>query len=137
MKRMIALTAAATLAMGSAAFADNMIDTSDVQVDGSTVTFADVTADQAGYLVIHETKDGKPVAPASIGHVAIDKGDNADVAVTTDMPLEPGTDYVAMLHSETNDNDTYDFAEGSTDVDTPVMVDEKPVVETFTAPEAK
>lgn len=32
-----------------------------------------------------------------------------------------GTDYVAMIHYETNDNDTYDFAEGMTDVDTPGM----------------
>jgi len=32
-----------------------------------------------------------------------------------------GTEYVAMIHYETNDNDTYDFAEGMTDVDTPGM----------------
>ena len=40
---------------------------------------------------------------------------------------------MAMLHDKTKGNDTYDFGEGSTDVDTPTMVDGKPVVTPFTA----
>ena len=100
--------------------------------DGSSVTFPSVMAAQDGYLVLHETDaSGAPVVPASIGHAAVDAGENTNVVVTTDMDLAPGT-YVAMLHVEDNGNDSYDFGEGMTDVDVPAMADGAPVTASFT-----
>lgn len=110
---------------------DSSITVDDVMIEGDTATFSSVTIPENGYLVIHATQDGETVAPASIGHTAIMAGENTDVAVTIAYPFEESESYVAMLHSETNDNDTYDFGEGSTDVDTPVMMNEAPVTATF------
>lgn len=133
MNKLLLTTAATLLALGSTALADNMIDTTDVKVEGDTVTFAKVSSDNGGYLVLHAVEDGAPVVPGSIGHVAIPAGESTDVAVTADMELAADGEYMAMLHDETNGNDTYDFGEGSTDVDTPTMMDGKPVVMPFSA----
>ncbi len=133
MNKLLMTTAATLLALGSTAFAESMIDTTDVKVEGKTATFAKVSSDNGGYLVLHEVKDGAPVVPGSIGHVAIPAGESMDVAVEADMDLAADGQYMVMLHDETNGNDTYDFGEGSTDVDTPTMADGKPVVMPFMA----
>lgn len=99
--------------------------------DANRVTFAKISAQEDGYIVIHEMQDGKPVVPGSIGNASVKAGDNSDVTVTTDKELSEDSEYAAMLHAETNGNATYDFGEGSTDVDTPVTVNGKPVVITF------
>jgi len=130
MTRFLATTALATLIAGAAS-AQDMIGASDVSISGNDVMIGSVTASQDGYLVLHAMKDGKVVAPASIGHTAIKAGDNMKVIVTSDEVLTEGTGFAAMLHVESNGNDTYDFAEGMTDVDTPVMADGAAVVQTF------
>ena len=128
------LTVAAVLALGStAAFADNMINTDGVKVDGNMVTVPSVMADQDGYVVIHAVKDGAPVVPASIGHASIKQGENTNVMIESDYPLADGEDYLFMLHDETNGNDTYDFGAGSTDVDTPTMMNDEPVTVMYKA----
>lgn len=116
--------------IGAAAPAQS-IDTSEVMVEGDQVTFSSVTAEQDGYLVIHAVQDGETVVPESIGHTAISAGENADVTVTTNYPVVEGENYVAMLHVESNDNDTYDFGPGNTDVDTPVTMDGEIVTSMF------
>lgn len=133
MNKLLMTTAATLLALGSTAFAENMIDTAGAKVEGKTITFAKVSSDNGGYLVLHEVKDGAPVVPGSIGHVAIPAGESTDVSVEADMDLTADGEYMAMLHDETNGNDTYDFGAGSTDVDTPTMMDGKPVVMPFMA----
>ncbi len=132
MKRIFTTTALVTLIAGAAS-AQDMIGTDGVTITGNDVTIASVTASQDGYLVLHATKDGAVVAPASIGHTAIKAGENTNVTVTSDVPLTEGTSFVAMLHVEDNGNDTYDFAEGMTDADAPVVADGGPVVQSFTA----
>ncbi|EAU42644.1 hypothetical protein FP2506_07381 [Fulvimarina pelagi HTCC2506] len=130
MKTLMTTTAGMLVAFGTAAFAQS-IDVNGAVAQGSSVTLPSVTATSAGYLVIHQVQDGQPVVPQSIGHTAVMAGENADVSVTTDMALEPGMSYAAMLHDETNGNDTYDFGEGSTEVDTPTMANGAPVVKVF------
>ena len=107
--------------------------TNDVKINGDQVTLSDVKADQDGYIVLHAVLDGKPVVPASIGHAMVKKGDNKNVVITSDYPLVNGEDYVAMLHVESNGNQTYDFGPGSTKVDTPVMKDGKIALSQFPA----
>ena len=125
--------AAGLAVIGGAAVAQATIDASDAMIDGPEVTFSSVTAEQDGYIVVHTVLDGQVVAPASIGHTAISAGENTDVTVPTNYPLVEGESYVAMLHVESNDNGTYDFGEGSTDVDTPVVVNGEPVTVRFDA----
>lgn len=117
-----ALATAAGLATGAGAQdAANMIRTDGIGIRDTTVVFPMVKAAQGGYIVIHATdENGNMVAPASIAHTAISQGENKEVVVDMGEEFKDSTRYIAMLHAETNGNDTYDFAEGSTDVDTPV-----------------
>jgi hypothetical protein len=119
MRRILCATAAiATLA--GPALADHLdIATEGARVSGEMLVFPSVRIDMDGYVVIHETMDGAPVIPASIGHAAVPAGTSADVAVPV-SGLASG-DYFAMIHYETNCNGSYDFGEGMTDVDLPGM----------------
>lgn len=114
--------AAATAAFSSAAYADHLnIDVEGAVIEGDAIVFPSILIDQDGYVVIHAVENGEPVIPASIGHTAISAGTTENVSVTVEGGAMEGTDYVAMIHYETNDNGTYDFGEGMTDVDTPGM----------------
>lgn len=114
--------AAASLAMGGLAYADHLnIDVEGATIEDGAVVFPSVKIDKDGYVVIHAVENGEPVIPASIGHTAVSAGESENVAVEVEGGAMEGTDYVAMIHYETNDNGTYDFGEGMTDVDTPGM----------------
>ncbi|KAF0676263.1 DUF7282 domain-containing protein [Profundibacterium mesophilum] len=103
-----------------------------IRISGNKATFSQVHASQNGYLVVHAVENGEPVVPGALGHTSVDAGISEDVTVTIDAPFEKGTSYVAMLHTETNGNDMYEFGEGMTDVDVPAMADGQPVVLSFT-----
>ena len=105
-----------------AALADHLnIDAKGATIQGETVVFPSVRIDKAGYVVVHAMKDGAPMVPASMGHTAVPAGTTENVAVVLEGGVLPGTEYVAMVHYETNGNDTYDYAAGMTEVDTPGM----------------
>ncbi|GAB2716294.1 DUF7282 domain-containing protein [Halomonas garicola] len=121
---MLALGLAGTA--GTAMAADGPSLKADPQSPGNEVTVS-VTADEKGFVVIHDSnEEGKPVAPASIGHAAIDGQD--EVTVEVDRELESGDKVFAMLHEDTGEEGKYEFGEGSTDVDPPMMADGEPVV---------
>jgi hypothetical protein len=88
------------------------------KVMGDAIIFPSVLIDKDGYVVIHEVKDGTAVIPGSIGHVAVKAGTTENVSVPV-VGAKSGTEYMAMIHYETNGNGTYDFGDGMTDVDTP------------------
>ena len=112
----------AIAAVPAVAHADHLnIDVEGATIEGNSVVFPSVKIDKDGYVVIHAVENGEPVIPASIGHTAVSAGDSENVSVEIEGGAMEGTDYVAMIHYETNDNDTYDFTEGMTDVDTPGM----------------
>jgi hypothetical protein len=105
-----------------AAFADHLnIDAKGATIQGDTVVFPSVRVDKDGYVVVHAMKDGAPTVPASMGHTAVSAGTTENVVVAIEGGVMPGTEYVAMVHYETNGNGTYDYAPGMTDVDTPGM----------------
>lgn len=95
---------------------------------GNTVTVDEATLADGGWLVIHATKDGKPVVPASIGHARLAPGTNRAVTVTLSEPTKPGDVVISMLHHDTGAAGTYEFGPGSVNEDKPVVVDGKPVV---------
>lgn len=136
MKRILAITAALTVATGSTALAaSNKIDTTGIKVKGSSVTFPDVKASEKGFLVIHKMRNGKPVEPGSVGHTAIKKGDNSYVTVKTDTPLLDGQRYMAVLNKDSNHNGKFDFGKGSTNVDKPIMKQNgQPAEKSFVVP---
>jgi hypothetical protein len=114
--------AAVTLASVGIARADHLnIDVEGATIEEDAIVFPSVKIDQDGYVVVHAVEDGAPVLPGSLGHTAVPEGDSENVSVEIEGGAMADTDYVAMIHYETNDNDTYDFGEGMTDVDTPGM----------------
>lgn len=81
----------------------------DQESDGSTVVVLDATIPQGGFIAIHETnEDGSP--GAVIGHTEfLEPGTSSNVNVSLDEPIESDQSLIAMLHQDTNDNETYDF----------------------------
>ncbi|KAE9629286.1 DUF7282 domain-containing protein [Parasedimentitalea maritima] len=77
-----------------------------------------------GWLVIHAMKDGKPVVPASIGHVAVKAGKTKNVVVELSEPVAAGDTVLTMLHTDKGTIGEYEFP----GADHPVMQDDKPVV---------
>lgn len=75
--------------------------------DGTTLTVDAVSIEGSdGFIAVHEDLDGAP-GPV-VGHVAVSEGDNSDVVVELDAPVESG-DYWPMLHLDTSELGTYEF----------------------------
>ncbi|WP_421929102.1 DUF7282 domain-containing protein [Neoaquamicrobium sediminum] len=118
----IAAAVAIAVSSTSVALADHLnIDVDGAKIENGAIVFPSVLIDKDGYVVIHAVQNGEAVIPASIGHTAVMAGTTENVSVEVEGGAMDGTDYVAMIHYETNGNGTYDFGEGSTDIDTPGM----------------
>lgn len=124
--RKLILASAALASIAGIAFAQsdssrpsNDIDVGNAKIEGNMITGVGVNIDKPGYLVIHNEGAGAP--PANLGHIAVAAGQNSNITIDAGAPLDPSTKISLMLHYETNENTTYDFGPGSTDVDTPVM----------------
>lgn len=74
-----------------------------------TVTISKVTADTAGWLVVHADADGKP--GAILGMAPVQKGVNDEVVVEIDSPASTQTVY-AMLHVDAGTEGSFDFPNG-------------------------
>ena len=125
MKKFFATTALAAIAISGAAIAQEdpaktFIDASNAMIEGNQIKNVSASIERKGYLVIHNEGAGAP--PASVGHIALQPGMNENLTIDATEALDPSTNISLMLHYETNDNDTYDFGAGMTDVDTPVSV---------------
>ena len=92
------------------------IDVGNAMVEDGKITGVKVTSPFIGYVVVHDEGAGEP--PASLGHATVGEGETGNLSI--ELTGELGPNASLMLHEETNDNDTYDFGPGSTDVDTPV-----------------
>lgn len=111
-------TATSTETASTAATVAPSVTVGDQESDGTTVTVAQVTAAEQGWLVIHANADGKP-GPV-LGQVSIPAGTTDNVVVTLDTPLS-GTEPVwAMLHVDGGVVGTYEFP----GADSPVMVND-------------
>jgi hypothetical protein len=104
----------------------------DQAVAGGIVRIKEVKISENGFVVIHETTaDGKPVAPDSIGHAFVHRGQNGNIAVRLSKPVRRGATLIAMLHRDTGQQGVYTFAPGNTTEDQPLMVKGAPVVQPF------
>lgn len=101
--------------------ANNTVSADDQVLDAAAsneVTIASVHLENDGFVVIHEDDNGAP--GAVIGHHQAQAGDNADIVVTLDRNVENGETLYAMLHDDSNSNDTYDFVSAG-DEDGPLL----------------
>lgn len=87
--------------------ATDSVTVGDQESDGASVTIASVTAAAAGWIVIHLDADGRP-GPV-IGQSAVEAGENSDVVVALDPPLEEETALWAMLHVDEGVVGEYEF----------------------------
>ena len=87
--------------------ATDSVTVGDQESDGASVTIASVTAAAAGWIVIHLDADGRP-GPV-LGQSAVEAGENSDVVVALDPPLEEETALWAMLHVDEGVVGEYEF----------------------------
>lgn len=93
------------------------VTVSDQDASEGTVTIDRVIASEAGWLVIHMSKDGAP-GPV-IGQSPVIVGNNADVSVEVDLMMATGKLF-AMLHVDAGTVGEYEFPGD----DAPVFVDD-------------
>lgn len=125
----IVLSAIASLALAADTDADKPSIETSAQPAGSTISVDSVTIPDGGFVVIHASnEDGEIVAPASIGHTAVDPGSHEDVSVDLDEEVASGDKVFVMLHEDTGEKGTYEFGVDNTDVDLPTMSDGEAVI---------
>lgn len=114
-----AKSAAPQISMGNGS--ENSIMVEGLEWSGRTLTFSEVTIETAGWLVLHPFQDGKPRGEIYVGATYLPAGTSKNVSVKVATAPEPssGTRFVAMLHSDVNDDQTFDF----------VFVDERNVAD--------
>ncbi len=108
-----------------------MIAVSNQMDHGKTVTIAEVETPRNGFIVIHASKDGKPVVPQHLGYAPVKAGVDEAVKVKLNVTPKPGTTYIAMLHEDTGVKGKFEFGPGHTDVDKPMMRNGKVVEKAF------
>jgi hypothetical protein len=135
-KRTIGGIAAFALAAGisSAAWAVGtmpMIAVANQVPNGKTVTIDEVEIPHDGFLVIHASKDGKPVMTQYVGDTRVKAGFHQNVNIKLDQKPKPGTTYIAMLYNDSGHKGKFEFGPGNTNVDKPLMLNGKEVTKAF------
>lgn len=87
----------------------NAIVVDGVTRSGATFTFAEVTIDGAGWLVLHPFKDGRPDGSIYVAHTYVADGTSRDVAISLAEEPAPGTKFLVMLHSDVDGDQEFDF----------------------------
>ena len=106
-----------TLGNGS----ENRIEIDGMTRSGRDFTIPSVTLARAGWLVLHPFADGRPVGEIYAGATYVPAGTHENVVVRAQTVPEPqeGTPFLVMLHSDLDDDETFDF----------VFVDERNVAD--------
>ncbi|MFC5969879.1 BGTF surface domain-containing protein [Halomarina salina] len=96
------------------------VSISDQEGDGSTVTVDSVTLSEGGFVTIHDsslTEEGDAIGSVLGTSEYLESGEQSDVEVTLDSPLNESGTVIAMPHMDSNGNEQYDFvtSEGSED----------------------
>lgn len=105
--------------------------------DGTTLTFSEVHIDGDGWLVLHPFMDGKPNGDWVAGYTYVEEGTNKDVAITLNPAPKPGTMFLVMLHSDSNQDGVFDFVfveDGINVEDRAVFEGNRMIAHVFAAP---
>jgi plastocyanin len=109
--------APAAPAAPAAAAPSGTVDAADQAIVDSSITVANVTAGQDGWIVAHLDEAGKP--GKVIGNTAVTKGENKDVKIKLSEDVPAGGKLWPMLHIDAGAIGTYEFP----GPDAPVIVD--------------
>lgn len=104
---------------------DNALYVSE-QKPGTTMLAQLVMIEDKGYVVIHESDNGKPGKIVGTSRL-LEKGQTMDVSITLSAPLVDGKMYIAMLHVDNGDgvfNGATDAPAQNEEVDaSPIMME--------------
>lgn len=121
------MAAAAALMLTAAnAHAESLIETDGLRASPNSVKVGAVTADKAGYVVVHEVDQNGAATGDVIGFARIHQGKNAGISIPLGKKMKPGVKLVVMLHAESSGDRELDPA------DAPVTAGAKPVQQTVT-----
>jgi len=99
--------AEAAAAAPAAAEPSGTVDAADQAIVDSSITVANVTAGQDGWIVAHLDEGGKP--GKVIGNTAVTKGENKDVKIKLSEAVAAGGKLWPMLHIDAGAIGTYEF----------------------------
>jgi len=106
----LALSLAFTLGAASAS-AESAISADGLKATESSVTVPAVTAEKAGYVVVHATDFTGTIPGSVIGHAPVTAGENADIAINLERTMKSGAKLIVMLHEEGNNDTQFDKAD--------------------------
>lgn len=106
-----------TLGNGTA----NQMDLSALTLNGPTLIIREVVAAQDSFLVLHPLENGATVKTDYVGATFVSAGTNTNVAIRLDEAPDTGTPFIAMLHTDVNGDRTFQFGDGVTVPDAPVI----------------
>lgn len=122
---LVALSAAGLCACSPLAWGAGQFSASDAKLSGENLSL-NVMSPQVGWAVIHvENADGTP--GDHIGHIHIKAGENDNLKIFLDQPVESKR-LIVMLHKDEGKKGVFEFgANGKADA--PVMQNGKPVID--------
>jgi hypothetical protein len=85
--------------------------------DGTSVTVDSVRVDEGGFVTMHDSSlfDDEPVGSVVGTSGYLVPGSYQDVSVSLNNELNSDQELTAMPHRDSNDNQTYDFVDGTGD----------------------
>ena len=131
------VTLSAVVLASAAAFAAShatlMVEGSDQDVSGGSVTASKIVAGEDGWLVVHRTGDDMKPGPV-VGHAAVKAGENMNVTAPLDESVASGDKLMLMLHGETGGMKAgeFEYTLGAKE-DGPIKVDGKLVMTVISA----
>jgi PGF-CTERM protein len=95
---------------------------------GETVTVRNATLPDGGFVVVHAPNvSTDPVGSVLGASSYLENGTTENVTVSLTEPLREGTRVVVMAHTDSNDNQVYDFSSSNGSEDRPYTANGSPV----------
>ncbi|MEM1389948.1 MAG: hypothetical protein AAGG45_02615 [Pseudomonadota bacterium] len=106
--------------------------------DSVKLTFPEVVIENAGFIVLHPVMDGRPNGDVVSGFTYLKSGVHKDVTVHLNTPADAGRKFLAMLHTDIDNDRVLDFVfveDGINVEDTAVLEGTKMIAHIFSIPE--
>ncbi len=100
----------------------------DQQTTGETITVQNVTLPAGGFVVVHAPNVSSAPVESVLGASSyLENATNETIEISLDEPLTESTRLVVMAHTDSNDNQVYDFSSSNGTEDGAYTVDGNPV----------
>ncbi|MEL6857119.1 MAG: hypothetical protein AAFO74_01955 [Pseudomonadota bacterium] len=106
--------------------------------DSVALTFAEVTIEKPGFIVLHPVMDGRPNGDVVSGFTYLEAGTTPKVTINLNTPADAGRKFLVMLHSDVDQDRVLDFVfveDGINVEDTAVFEGTHMIAHIFAVPE--